>query len=117
MTSNDSVEDLRQLLSIANDYHPNIKLTSEISKSLSFLDVKIENQNGQLVTSVHHKDSAEPYILPFKSDHPRHYFAHIVTNALSRAIRYSSTLREFNYERRYIKLMLLYNGYDVHLFF
>ncbi|CAF3201744.1 unnamed protein product [Rotaria socialis] len=88
MTSNDSVEYLRQMLSTANEYHTNIKLTSEI-------------------------DSAEPYILPFKSDHPRHYFGNITRTSLCRAIRYSSTLQEFNYERRYIKLMLLYNGYDI----
>ncbi|CAF3391666.1 unnamed protein product, partial [Rotaria socialis] len=51
MTSNDSVEYLRQMLSTANEYHTNIKLTSEIGKSLSFLDVQIENRNGQLIPS------------------------------------------------------------------
>ncbi|CAF2097133.1 unnamed protein product [Rotaria magnacalcarata] len=113
ITSNDSIEYLRQMLSTADVYHPNIKLTSEIGKSLSFLDVQIENRNGQLVTSVHHKDSTEPYILPFKSDHPRHSFANIIRTALSRAIRYSSTLQEFKHEHRYIKLMLHYNGYPI----
>ncbi len=61
--------------------------------------------------SVHHKEATEPYVVPFKSDHPRHIFRNIVQGALLRAFRYSTTLQEFNKERRYIKLMLLYNGY------
>ncbi|CAF3766874.1 unnamed protein product [Rotaria socialis] len=70
--------------------------------------------------SVHHKEATEPYVVPFESDHPRHIFQNIVQGALLRAFRYSTTLEEFNRERRYIKLMLLYNGYPttyVHVHF
>ena len=98
------------MLDEANQFHPNIKLVRQIGTSTSFLDVYIENQNGTLATSVFHKEAAEPYIVPFKSDHPRHIFKNIVDTALMRAIRYSSTLSTFNEERRSIKLMLLYNG-------
>ncbi|CAF1227425.1 unnamed protein product [Didymodactylos carnosus] len=99
------------MLDEANHFHPNIKLVRQIGTSLSFLDVFIENKNGILVTSVYHKEAAEPYIVPFKSDHPRHVFRNIIEGALLRAIRYSSTLDIFNQERRTIQLMLLYNGY------
>ncbi|KAG0424037.1 hypothetical protein DMUE_6114, partial [Dictyocoela muelleri] len=58
-----------------------------------------------------HKEAAEPYVVPFQSDHPRHVFVNIIECALFRALRYSSTLKEFNHERRLIKLMLLYNGF------
>ncbi len=61
-------------------------------------------------TSVYHKQAAEPYIVPFKSDHPRHVFNNIIDVALTRALRYSSTLAAFNVERCSIKLILLYNG-------
>jgi hypothetical protein len=61
--------------------------------------------------SFYHKEAAEPYVVPFQSDHPRHVFVSIIECALLRAIRYSSTLEEFNHERRAIKLILLYNGY------
>jgi hypothetical protein len=54
------------------------------------------------------KDSTEPYIVPFKYDHPRHVFNNIIDGALMRAIRYSSTLLAFNEERLLIKLILLY---------
>ncbi|CAF1531369.1 unnamed protein product [Adineta steineri] len=110
-TSNDSMNHINQLLKEANDRHTNIKLTSAIQNPNSFLDVNINNVGHDLITSVYHKQSSEPYVVPYKSDHPRHVFVNIIECTLLRAIRYSSTLQEFNHERRAIKLMLLYNGY------
>ncbi|CAF4160468.1 unnamed protein product [Rotaria sordida] len=110
LTSNKSLDKINQMLDEANQFHPNIKLVRQIGTSILFLDVYIENKNGTLETSVYHKDAAEPYIVPFKSDHPRHIFKNIIDGALTRAIRFSSTLSAFNEERRSIKLMLLYNG-------
>ena len=105
------------MLNEVNNFHPNIKLTRQIGKSLPFLDVYIENQTGLLTTSVYHKEAAEHYVLPFKSDHPRHVFGNIIETTLLRAIRYSSTLNVFNIEQRSIKLMFLYNGFVFHLSF
>ena len=98
------------MLDEANHSHPNIKLVREIGTSLPFLDVLIENKNGTLITSVYHKQAAEPYVVPFQSDHSRHIFRNIIDAALRRAVRYSSTLSTFDQERRSILLMLLYNG-------
>lgn len=103
------------MLQNTNNYHPNIKLTSEIGDSVSFLDLQITNDNGILITSVYHKEATEPYVIPFKSDHPRHTFENIIQTALLRALRYSTTLKEFNHERIFIKLMLLYNGYAIYI--
>ena len=110
MTWNRSERDLIKLLEDANQWHPNIKLDYKIGKSLPFLDFLLANMNGTLQTSVYHKPTAEPYLVPFISDHSRHVFVNIIHNHLTHALRYSSTLEAFNYERRYIKLMLLYNG-------
>ena len=109
-TSNEPLDTINQMLDEANQSHPNIKLVRQLGTSVSFLDVYIERQNGTLVTSVYRKVAAEPYIVPFKSDHPRHVFSNIIDGALTRAIRYSSTLAVFDEERRFIKLLLLYNG-------
>ena len=98
------------MLNSANDSYPNIKLTYEISNSISFLDLHIQNIDGQLQTSVHHKDSAEPYILQFKSDHSCQIYENIINTQLLRAVRYCSTLQEFNREQRYITLILHYAG-------
>ncbi|CAF1982636.1 unnamed protein product, partial [Rotaria magnacalcarata] len=111
MTWNRSEEELRKLLDDVNTWHPNIKLDYKIGKSLPFLDVQLTNNNGILSTSVYHKPAAEPYVTPFTSDHPRHVFSNIIKTSIERATRYSSTFEAFNYERRYIKLMLLYNDY------
>ncbi len=110
-TSNESLQTIHQMLDEADNFHPNIKLVRKIGTNFPFLDVFIENNNGVLTTSVYHKEAAEPYIVPFKSDHPRHVFRNIIETALLRAIRYSSTLAIFNQERRTIKLKLLYNGF------
>ncbi|CAF4927880.1 unnamed protein product, partial [Rotaria socialis] len=109
-TSNEPIEVVQQLLKDANGWHPNIKLESNIGSSVPFLDILLTNNNGVLHTSVYHKPSAEPYVVPFISDHPRYIFQNIIQTALVRAIRYSSTFEAFNHERRAIRLMLLFNG-------
>jgi len=110
MTWNKSEKELIKLLEEANTWHPNIKLDYKISKSLPFLDVLLVNNNGILSTSVYHKPAAEPYVVPFISDHPRHIFANVIQTAVTRAIRYSSTFEAYREEQRQIKLTLLYNG-------
>ena len=111
ITSNESEDKIKETLTYANAFHPNMKITWEVGKQISFLDLLICNNEGSLSSAVYHKPAAEPAVLPFSSDHPRHVFQNIVQTALMRAIRYSSTLALFNVERRRIRLMLLYNGY------
>ncbi|CAF2153989.1 unnamed protein product [Rotaria magnacalcarata] len=108
-TSNDSLECIDEILDEANNFHPNIKLVGQIGRSVPFLDVLIENRKGTLTTSVHHKEAAEPYVVPFGSDHPGHVFRNTVDTAIKRAVRYSTTLFEFEEEIRQMKLVFLYN--------
>lgn len=110
MTWNKSENELKNLLDSANNWHQNIKLEYKISKSLPFLDVILTNNNGILSTSVYHKPAAEPYVVPFSSDHPPHTFVNVIKTSLQRAIRYASTFEIFNNEQVQIKLTLLYNG-------
>ncbi|CAM4974414.1 unnamed protein product [Rotaria socialis] len=110
-TFNDPKIKIEAVIKKANDFHPNIKLEANIGSCVSFLDLLINNKNGVLFTSVYHKPAAEPCVVPFISDHPRHVFSNIIQAALLRALRYSTTLDIFEKERRSIRLMLLYNGY------
>jgi hypothetical protein len=110
MTWNKSEAELRQLLDDANTWHPNIKLDYKIGPSVEFLNVLVRNDNGLFSTSVYHKPSAEPYVVPFTSDHSRHVFKNIIQTSLMQAIRYSSHFEAFHQERRHLKLKLLYNG-------
>ena len=82
MTSNESLISSHQMSDEANSRHPNIKLARQMDKSVPFLDVLVENQNEILSTSVYHKTAAEPYIISFSSDQPRHIFANIIETQL-----------------------------------
>ncbi|CAF2801730.1 unnamed protein product [Rotaria sp. Silwood2] len=55
-----------------NKFDENIKLSANIGSSTNFLDLYMENKDGQLFTSVYQKPSYEPYYLPFNSIHPLH---------------------------------------------
>jgi hypothetical protein len=109
-TFNQSKAKLEAVIKKANDFHANIKLEANMGSCVSFLDLLIDNNHGILSTSVYHKPAAEPCVIPFISDHPRHVFSNIIQASLVRAVRYSSTLDIFEKEHRAIRLMLLYNG-------
>lgn len=68
------------------------------------------NNNGIHSTSIYHKTLAEPYVIPFISDHPRRVFDNITQTALTRVTQYSSNFEGYEHERRSIELNLLYNG-------
>ena len=104
-TWNESKKDLKALLEKINDHHTNIELEYKIGRTLQLLDLLIYNNDGVLTTSIYRKPTAEPYVVPFASDHPRQRFRNIVRAAL----RYPSTFEAFNIERRSIRLKFLYH--------
>ena len=112
MTSNMSQQYIQDQLDFMNKVDKqNIQITYTIGLSTDFLDVHIENDHGTLKTSVFHKPAAEPYVLPFSSDHPRHIHINIPYEALLRAARYCSDVYAFDQERLHIEMTLLLNGY------
>jgi hypothetical protein len=64
-----------------------------------------------LTTSVFHTQAAEPYVLPFVSDHPQHIHINIPCRALLRASRLCADVYAFDSERLEIEMILLMNGY------
>ncbi|CAF5057596.1 unnamed protein product, partial [Rotaria sp. Silwood1] len=66
----------------------------------------------RLRTSVYHKPAAEPYILPYTSDHPRHIHSNTIYTELLRAIRLSSNVQTFDQERLNTEISLILNGYS-----
>jgi hypothetical protein len=111
MTSNLPLDQINLLLDEANNRDENIRITRSIDTVVQFLDVSVENKQGRLRTTVHHKPAAEPYIVPFLSDHPRHMHRNVINGALLRAVRLCSDEVDFDEERLDIELMLLLNGY------
>jgi len=94
-----------------NTFDVNIKLTARFGSNADFLDLYIENQNGQLFTTVYHKPSYEPYYLPFNSVHPLHMKKNIPFAMILRAMRYCSTLQGYLAERGKLRTALLLNKY------
>ena len=82
MTSNLSLDRINQLLDEADGRDENIRITRSMGLKIDFLDVSIESNQGRLRTTVHHKPAAEPYIVPFASDHPRHIHRNSIIGGL-----------------------------------
>jgi len=111
MTSNLSLDQINTILDQANSKDPNIHITSSIGMNINFLDVNAVNSEGELRTRVFRKSAAEPYVVPFLSDHPRYVHRNIIRGALYRAVRVCSNINDFHRERLTIELTLLLNGY------
>ncbi|CAF3717848.1 unnamed protein product [Rotaria sp. Silwood1] len=111
MTTNLSLDQIKIRLNIADEQDENIRITHTIGSTVEFLDVLVENNQGQLRTSVFHKPAAEPYILPFLSDHPRHIHRSTAKSQLLRAARLCSHVEDFDRERLNIEFTLLWNDY------
>ena len=112
MTSNMSVDAIHAQLDAMNKQdEAHIHITYAVGLSVEFLDVHVENSNGSLKTFVYHKPAAEPYVLPYSSDHPRHIHINIPYEALLSAARYCSDVYAFDKERLAIEMILLLNGY------
>jgi hypothetical protein len=94
-----------------NKFDSNIKLNAQSGFSINFLDLYIENNNGQLGTKVYNKPSYEPYFLPFNSIHPMHIKKNIPFTMLLRAIIYCSEFDTFINEREKLRMALLLNKY------
>ncbi|CAF1546344.1 unnamed protein product [Didymodactylos carnosus] len=93
------------------------KLVDEQTKTGEFYGTYIDdifmtwNKSEKELEDLLNQAIAERCVIPFTSVHPRHVFANIILTSHARAVKYSSTFEEFNYERQFIKLMLLYNMY------
>ena len=111
MTTNQTVEDITCVLDKMQNKDINIKITSTINTSVDFLDVTITNEDGHLRTTIFHKPTTEPYILPYTSDHPPHVCRNIPYATLLRAARICSHVEDFNKEHIRIDMSLLLNNY------
>jgi hypothetical protein len=111
MTTNESIDDIKTELERSANRDVNIKISYQIDTTADFLDVNIKNKDSHLRTTIYHKPAAEPYILPYQSEHPRHTHRNIPYSALLRAARICSNLYDFNRERVRIDMSLLLNGY------
>ncbi|CAF4117108.1 unnamed protein product [Adineta steineri] len=113
MTTNQSLDDIQTELEKAQHKDVNIEIECTIASTVNYLDVTITNEEGQLKTTVYHKPTAEPYYLPYRSDHPHKYHRNIPFSALTRAARLCSNVHDFNLEHLRIEMSLLLGQYPL----
>ncbi|CAF4474654.1 unnamed protein product [Rotaria sp. Silwood2] len=111
MNTNQTTNEIKEELQREAEKDINIKIYYEIHTTVNFLETTITNDHDQLKTSLYHKPTAEPYILPYTSDHPRHIYHNIPYAALLCAARICSDAHDFNRECIRIDISLLLNNY------
>jgi hypothetical protein len=111
--SNVHADILIGLVHFWNKLDSNIEFSESIRKTAEYLDVKLENRGGKLMSEVFHKPAHEPYFLPFTSIHVKHIKKNILFVALVRAVRYCSSYDAFKREEANICMSLLLNKYPM----
>ena len=111
MTTNETDEQIESVLLKAKNKDKNIEIESTMGSSSNYLDVTIINDNGRLTTKIYRKPTAEPYFLPYTSDHPHRYHRNIPYSALVRAARLCSNVDDFKQERLRLDISLLLSDY------
>jgi hypothetical protein len=106
MATNQTLEEIEIELENAKKKDIYIEIEHTIGPSVNYFDVTITNENGQLRTSVYHKPIAEPYYLPYISDHPHKIYRNIPYGVLIRAARLCSSVHTFNLEDLRIEMSL-----------
>ncbi len=90
-----------------------IRIAATIGSLANFLDIHLRNSRGRLVTRVYHNPSVPPFALPYASGHARLIHSNWFRAALVRAVRYSSSVEDFNQERIHTELSFLANGFSL----
>jgi len=93
--------------------HPNVQLEVTIGQNVQFLNINIENQNGTLYTCVYHDPNIQKYTLPYVISDAKAAHSHWFRSALIRAVRYCTSVYDFNRERIYLEMTCLANGYSL----
>lgn len=108
-----SSERLEILLKELNQKHEDIHIDYTIGSCVHFLGVHIENQSGRLYTRVH-RDLNQPRLtLPYVIGHPRLLYRQWYQWMLARAIRYCTSMEDFDFERINVEMTLLSNGFSL----
>ncbi|CAF2806208.1 unnamed protein product [Rotaria sp. Silwood2] len=90
-----------------------VRFQKLIGPNVSFLNVYIENRQGQLYTRVHHDINMPRYILPYVVGHTKSSHSDWLFLSLIRAVCYCTSIEDFQQERIYLEITFLINGYSV----
>ena len=110
-----NINQIEKLKYYFNLQHANIKCTSEIemNNSLSFLDIKIVQENNKSTTSVYCKPTFSGMFTNFESFVPDLYKHPLNFALLHRALKLCSYFELFHQETEHLKNIFRNNGYLV----
>ena len=90
-----------------------IRIAASIGSVANFLNVHLKNIQGRLLTRVYHDPNVPPFVLPYAVGHARLMHSNWFRAALVRAVRFCSTVEDFNQERIHTELTFLANGFSL----
>lgn len=112
-TWNNSEEELRNLLTLIASQDTNVHFTYKIGRCVPYLQALIDVYEGELSTTMYHNPIVQKYTLPYAIDNAKMAHSHWLCSALIRAVRYCTSVFEFDLERTAIEVTCLSNGYSI----
>ena len=107
-----SKEDVQSFISYADNYHPALRFTSDISdQSITFLDINVSINDKFLATSVHYKPTDSHSYLHYESSHPKKCKDAIPYSQFLRLRRICSDVADFDKRSQEMKGFFHQRGY------
>jgi hypothetical protein len=113
-TWNRSLDELQEILKLMTSKYNHLNFDIHIQEKLTYLDIYLENRHGQLYSRIHSRQNhQQSYTLPYTSNgNSIRKHSHWLRSSLIRAVRYCTTVEDFNQERIYLEMTYLANGYS-----
>ena len=83
-------EKMKHVNKFHRDLQKNMNFTNELLMKINFLDISVENVNGNIKTNWYRKDSYSGRVLHYFSHHPTHQKRAIIYNLIDRAVLLSN---------------------------
>ena len=114
LTWNQTTSEYHKVFDNLSAKDTNIQFKMEVGFQIQFLNITIENRKGTLYTNVFHEKTIQKYTLPYViGGHTQIVHDHWLQSALIRAVRYCTSMDDFNLERIYLEVTCLANGYSL----
>ena len=113
-TWNQSLNELGEILKVMTSKYDHLDFDIHIEEKLTYLDIYLENHHGLLYSRIHHRQNQQSYTLPYTPNgNSIRTHSHWLRSSLIRAVRYCTTMEDFNQERIYLEMTYLANGYSL----
>jgi hypothetical protein len=114
LTWNKTADELRQLLQTTMATRDrNFEIDVKIDFKGQFLGAHLQNLSGTLFSSVYHDPDIPKYTLPYVIGDSKAEHSHWLRSALIRAVRYCTSVYDFNHEQIRLEITCLANGYSL----